>query len=183
MSLFNHDTLIIQQVTGFVTSNFDIQTPEGHTVAQIRTEGSLGSRLLKGNRTFTVVDEFGHPVLLVRDPMNLIRDTYELNDADGTTFAHVRKRFTFFRKRMDIEPTTGGVVEMHGNFLGFEFEFQLGDTIPARVSRTWSGAARGFLGHSTYALIFDPQAPEEIRKAIIGGMIALDLIRAKESSN
>lgn len=183
MTLLHHDTLIVQQMTGFVSNNFDVYDPEGTVIAHIQTEGSLGSRLLKGNRTFTVSDGDGEAVLLVRDPMNFVRDTYELDDPDGTAFAHVRKRFTFLKKRMDIELASGGVIELHGNFLGFEFEFMMGDRVPARVTRKWSGAVRGLLGRSTYALIFDPEAPEEVRKAIIGGMIALDLIRAKENNN
>ena len=62
----------------------------------------------------------------------------------------------------------------------FEFEFRMGDRIPAKVTRKWSGAGNGYLGRSTYALIFDEEAPDEIRKVIIGGMVALDLIREKE---
>lgn len=182
MNPFSYDTLIVQQVSSFLTNNFEIYNPQGEVVLKINTEGSLGSRLVKGDRRFTLVDASDTPVMQVRDPMNFVRDTFEITDSDGTPIAHVRKRFTFFNKRMDIELAGGSVIEMHGNFLGFDFEFRMGDRIPAKVSRKWSGAAKGLLGRSTYAVIFDEQVPEDIRKVIIGGMVALDLIRAKENN-
>ncbi|BAU97291.1 scramblase [Corynebacterium suranareeae] len=182
MNPFLNDTLIVQQITSFLSNDFEIYNPEGDVVIRIKTEGSLGSRLVKGDRRFTLEDAFGTPLMQVRDPMNFVRDTYEIDDANGTPIAHVRKRFTFFNKRMDIELPGGSVIEMHGNFLGFDFEFRMGDRIPAHVSRKWSGAAKGFLGRSTYAVNFDAEAPEDIRKVIIGAMIALDLIRAKEQN-
>lgn len=183
VNLFAYDTLIVQQVSSFVTNDFEIQNPDGQVVARINTEGSLGSRLLKGDRHFTLIDASGIPVLKVRDPMNFVRDTFEIDDPEGRALAHVRKRFTFFNKRMDLELPSGAVIEMHGNVFGLDFEFRMGDKVPAKVSRNWSGIAKGFLGRSTYALNFDREAPEDLRKIILGGMVALDLIRAKESNN
>lgn len=180
MNPFLSDTLIVQQTSSFLSNNFEIYNPDGEVVIRIKTEGSLGSRLVKGDRRFTLEDAFGTPLMQVRDPMNFVRDTYEIDDPNGNPIAHVRKRFTFFNKRMDIELPGDRVIEMHGNFLGFEFEFRMGDWIPAKVTRKWSGAGNGYLGRSTYALIFDEEAPDEIRKVIIGGMVALDLIREKE---
>lgn len=39
------------------------------------------------------------------------------------------------------------------------------------------------LGHSRYVLAIEPTVPPQLRLAVIGGCIVLDLIRQKKSGN
>lgn len=173
----------MHQVTGFMSNNFDIQNQQGQVVGMIATSGSAASRFLMGSRSLHVFEADGQPLLAINDTVNFARDTFELTGPDGEPLAHVRKRFSFFRQRVDLHLADGTNVELHGSVFDFNFEFRVGELVPARVSRQWSGLARGLLGRSSYVLSFAPDVPPRLRAAIIGGVIALDLIRAKESSN
>lgn len=181
--LLDQNILLMQQVTSMMSNNFEITDEHGQPVCIVETTGSLASRMLRGSRALTVTEVSGEPVLSVADSMNLVRDTFELSDPHGQPLAHLRKRFAVFRTSVDMHLADGTVVEMNGNVLGFDFEFRLGDRIPARVSRQWSGFGKALLGRSTYSVQFDPEAPRHVRAAIIGGVIALDLIRRKAENN
>lgn len=183
MALLTENTLIFQQLTAMMTNDFAIHNAEGGEVGFVHTRGTLGSRLLKGSREFTITDSDDEPLLVVRDPLNFVRDTFVLENPDGTEFGQARKRFTFFKQRLDINLSSGETVELQGNLLGLDFEFTVQGKMVARVSRKWSGLARGLLGRSTYAVTFEPAVPTDTRKAIIGAMIALDLLRRKDSNN
>lgn len=182
MTLLIENTLVLQQVTAMVTNDFALQNVDGRTVGRVETHGSLGARLMKGSRHFTVRGDTDQPVLVLRDPLNFVRDTFELENPDGSAFGQVRKRFAFFNQRLDITLTSGELIELKGNFLGLDFELRSHGKVVARISRKWSGLAKGLLGRSTYAITFDPATPADPRKAAIGAMIALDLVRRKESN-
>lgn len=183
MTLLTAHTLLFQQVTAMMSNDFAIQDGEGEVAGYVHTHGSLGSLLAKGSRHFTITDADDQPVLMVRDPLNFVRDTFVLENPDGTEFGQVRKRFTFFNQRLDINLATGETIELKGNLLGLDFDLTMQGSVMARVSRKWAGLAKGLLGRSTYALIFKPETSPELRKAIIGAMIALDLVRRKENNN
>ncbi|MGP6175637.1 LURP-one-related/scramblase family protein [Corynebacterium sp. A21] len=182
-SLLQEDLLVMHQMTGFMSNNFDIQNQQGQVVGVVSTSGSAASRFFMGSRSLHVFEADGRPLLGMEDTVNFMRDTFELSDPNGEPLAHVRKRFTFFRQQVDLHLADGTNIELHGSIFDFNFEFRVGELVPARVSRQWSGLARGLLGRSSYVLSFAPDVPSRLRAAIIGGVIALDLIRAKESSN
>lgn len=183
MTLLTDNTLVFQQVTAMMTNDFAIHDADGGVVGRIETHGSLGSLLTKGSRHFTVRDVDEQPVLVVRDPFNFVRDTFELEHPDGSALGQVKKRFAFFNQRLDTTLASGEVIELKGNLLGLDFDLRVQGEVVAGVSRKWAGLAKGLLGRSTYALTFEPDTPVEIRKAIIGTMIALDLVRHKDNSN
>lgn len=183
MSLLTHNTLMFQQVTALVTNDFAILDGEGQVAGRVETHGSLGSLLVKGSRHFTVRDVEDQPVLIVRDPLNFVRDTFELQFPDGSAFGQVRRRFVALTTRLDITLTSGALIELRGNLTGLKFTFTTQGRVVARVSRTWPGLARGVLGRSTYALTFEPETPVEIRRAVIGTMVVLDLVRHKDSNS
>lgn len=183
MPLLTHNTLLFQQVTALVTNDFAILDGEGQVGGRVETHGSLGSLLVKGRRYFTVRDVDDQPVLTVRDPLNLVRDTFELHLPDGSAFGQIRKRFVALTTRLDISLASGALIELKGNLTGLKFTFTTQGHVVARVSRTWPGLARGLLGRSTYALTFEPETPVEIRRAIIGTMVVLDLVGHKDNSS
>lgn len=46
-----------------------------------------------------------------------------------------------------------------------------------------AGIGRGLLGHSCYVAVLNPTMPPRERLAVIGGLIALDLMRAEDSDS
>lgn len=171
----------MQQVSNILSNNFEIQDRDEQPVGLVTTVGSLGSRLLLGSRSINVTEIDGRPVLSIADPVDLFRDTYELVAADGQPLAQLRRRFRFLRTRVDMHLADGTAVELHGSVWDLNYEFRFGDRTPARVSRQWGGLGRVLLGRSRYLLSFEPDVPSWLRATIIGGVVALDLMRAKDA--
>ena len=182
-SLLDEPVLLMQQISSMTSNNFDIADGNGQPVGYVETIGSLANRLIAGSRTLNVHESDGTLVLGVHDPMNFVRDIYELADPNGQPLAHLRTRFTFLRTRVDMHLADGTLVELHGNALDFNFDFRLGNEVPARVTRQWSGLGNAFLGRSTYAVELDQRAPRNVRAAVVGGVIALDLLRRKKEND
>lgn len=171
---------MMQQITTFMSNNFDILNQRGDVVGIITTSGSMGTRMFMGNRNLDVTEVDGRSVLSLEDTVNFGRDTFELTDAHGRPLAHLRKRFSFFKQRVDMHLADGTVIELHGSVFDFNFEFRVGEFVPARVTRQWAGFGNALLGRSQYSLTFTPDTPPRLRAAFIGGVVALDLIRAKD---
>lgn len=179
-SLLTEPVLVMRQLSTLMSNNFDIRDAHGEVVGAVTTSGSVGSRMFLGSRNLAVTEADGRPVLTVTDTVNIGRDTFELADAHDQPLAHLRRRFTFLRRRVDMHLADGTVVELHGNAFDFNFEFRIGELVPARVSREWPGLGNALFGRSTYTVTFDSSAPPRVRTAVIGGVVALDLMRAKD---
>ena len=179
-SLLDHDMLVMQQRTNFNRNDFDILDGQGQVIGHVSTGGSAVGRFFKGSRELTVHEADGRPLALVKDPANFGFDRFEVFLADGALLANLRKRFTLFNKRVDIEILNGPVIELRGRIFDFDIQFTIDDGVVAQASREWGGVAAGLLGHSRYALVFTVPTPPNAKLALIGGMIALDLIREKE---
>lgn len=183
-ALLSHDVLVMQQITGFLSNDFDILDETGEQpVAHVTTTGSGVSRLFAGSRSLDVADADGTPLLRVEDPVGIGFDRFTLSTPDGATLAEVTSKFALFSTRVGFTLADGTALELHGNMMGFDFEFRVGEAVAARVSRQWAGLSRGFLGHSRYVLAIDPTVPAQLRLALIGGCIVLDLIRRKKQNN
>jgi uncharacterized protein YxjI len=183
-TLLSHDALVMQQITGFMSNDFDILDTSGEqAIGHVTTTGGGLSRLVAGSRSLDVADADGTPLLHVEDPIGIGFDRFELSSPDGAPLATVRRRFAMLRMKVDLTLADGSVLELGGDVLGFDFEFSMGGSIAARVSRSWGGIGRGLLGHSRYVLAIDPTVPPALRLAIIGGTITLDLIRRKQNNS
>lgn len=180
--LLGHDTLVMQQVTGFLSNDFDILDSTGQqVVGHVTTTGNGVSRFFAGSRSLDVADADGTPLLHVEDPPDLGFDRFELSTPDGAPLAEVNSHFALFSTRVSLSVAAGPLFELNGDMLGLDYTFRLGDQLAATVTRQWGGLGRGVLGHSRYVLAIDPAAPPRARLAIIGGCIVLDLIRQKKS--
>lgn len=180
--LLTHDTLVMQQITGFMSNDFDILDGTGeHVVGRVATSGSGLSRLFAGSRSLDVADADGMPLLHVEDPPGIGFDRFELTAPDGAPIAALRSRFSVFSTKVSMTLAEGAELELHGDVLGLDYEFRHGEAVAARAAREWAGLSRGFLGHSRYVLGFDATVPPPLRLAIVGGCIVLDLIREKKS--
>lgn len=181
-SLLTSNTLVVQQTRSFMSNDFEMQGQDGRVLGRVLTTGSTAGRLLKGNRTFDLVDDRGHLLIKIVDPFDFGLDRYELQNPDGSVFAHVQKQFSFMRKRLTIE-LPGLTLELEGSLFEYDFNITVNGHIAARVAREWGGLVAGLRGKSRYGVNFDPGAPEPVRLAILGGLVALDLIRAKDARN
>lgn len=180
--LLTHDTLVMQQITGFMSNDFDILDGTGErAVGHVTTSGGGLSRLLAGSRSLDVAGADGTPLLHVEDPPGIGFDRFELSAPDGSPVAELRSRFSLLTTKVEMTLADGFVLELHGDVLGLDYEFRAGDAVAARASREWAGISRSFLGHSRYVLGIDPTVPPHLRLAVIGGCIVLDLIREKKS--
>lgn len=181
-SLLTSNTLVVQQTRSFMSNDFEMQSQDGRVLGRVLTTGSTAGRLLKGNRTFDLVDGNGNLLLKIVDPFDFGLDRYELLNPDGSLFAHVQKQFSFMRKRLTIE-LPGLTLELEGSLFEYDFNITVNGHVAARVAREWGGLVAGLRGKSRYGVNFDPGAPEPVRLAMLGGLVALDLIRAKDARN
>lgn len=177
--LLEQNALMFQQVTGFMSNNFEVTDLVGTPVGQIITGGSGLSRAFLGSRKLTVSELDGTPVVLVDDVISFGFDRFTLADPNGNELAQLKTKLSFLRTRVGMELAGGHSMELTGNVLGFEFNFEIDGRQAARVTREWAGVGRAFLGRSRYRLDIDPALPAWLRAAVIGGVVVLDLIRAK----
>ncbi|AFV90692.1 hypothetical protein PACID_29270 [Acidipropionibacterium acidipropionici ATCC 4875] len=182
MSLVDQNVLVLQQVRSFLTNDFDILDADGSPVATIHTEGSALSRMFRGNRELTVLED-GRPVLRITDEVNILsRDSYTVADGSGATLATLTKLFTFATRKIQADLADGTSLLCTGSLFGRSFTISRGDAVAARIERRMPGVADALMGRDRYALSMDPSLPPSYRGAIIGTVIAIDLIRAKEDA-
>lgn len=179
--LLAHNTFVMQQRTNFNSNNFDILDEQGNPAGRVSTGGSALGRFFMGSRELTITELDGTVLAQLKDQMSIGRERMTIVDANGQVLANILKRFTFFNKRIDIEVVDGPLIELHGRVFDFEIQFQVGGEVVAQASRRWGGFSAGFLGHSRYVLGFTVETPPVAKIALIAGMLALDLIREKES--
>lgn len=182
MSSLMNDVLVFQQTRNLVKNDFAIMDEQGQQVGHVETGGSTLGRLLKGPRELTVFDGPERPVIRVKDTMTLGRERMEILDATGAPLASLVKRISFFRTRISLD-LQGEEIDLQGDIWGFEFQISGPSGVMGAVSREWSGVGNAFLGMSTYALRLAQHLTATQRHALIGAVLALDLIRAKESKN
>lgn len=180
MRIADHDLLVVDQVTSFFADDFAIRDRAGATVGDIRTQGGALSRMVMGSRELAVHEADGTLALRVLDVVSFGRDRFEVVDGAGAPLGEVVKEFTVFRKRLSLRCADGQVLDLRGSFLDHDIEVvgELG--VAARVSRQWPGLAAGLLGRERYVIGFGDRVPAALRHAVLGGVVALDLVRAKE---
>lgn len=180
--LLAHDTLVMQQVTSFMSNDFEILDTTGeHMIGRVVTTGGGLSRFFAGSRSLEVLDADDTPLLHVEDPADLGMDRFELSAPDGAPLAELRSRFAIFSTKVSLVLEDGEELELYGDMFSLDYEFHRGEETLAGASRKWAGLERGVLGHSRYVLGMDPGTAPQLRLALIGGCIVLDLLRAKRA--
>lgn len=188
--LLDHNLLVIDQVTNWLTNDFAVRDGDGNQVGVITTEGGLGMRLLAGARELSLY-EGEQKLLTLYDVPNFGFDTFEIQDAAGALVATVTKEFAFFATRLSIELVPDAAassesaaeaesVELGGDWLDYDFEATLGGVRIAQVARRWPGLGEWFLDHNRYVVLFQRGLSTRHRVGILGAIIALDLIRDKQ---
>lgn len=182
MSLLRNSVLIFQQTRNFSKNDFAILDGQGQQVGHVETGGSTMGRMFLGARELTVFDGPGNPIIQVKDTMTLGRDRMEILDGHGNPLAGLVKRITLFKTRVSVD-LMGEAIELEGDLWGFDFRVVGPLGVMATVSRQWSGMGNALLGKSTYVVQLADGLSDAQRAAVIGSVIALDLIREKQSRN
>ena len=183
--LLHQDLLILQQLRSGLSPEFDILDDREQVVGMVGGTESGARRFFLGPREFDVLDADGSLLAHVSDVRDLWRDTYEIVRGDGSMLAIVTRKLGFFSHRFSIALSTGEVFMVEGDFFSREFNVVDADDeeIVAQVSRERAGFVKAFLGHDRYALYYPPGTSPDRRLAILGSMIALDLMRAKDAQS
>ena len=181
--LLHQDLLILQQFRTGLSPEFDILDDREQVVGMVGGTESGARRFFLGPREFDVLDADGSRLAHLSDVRDFWRDTYEIVRGDGSMLATVARKVAFFSRRFSIALSTGEEFMVEGNF--FDREFNVvnanGGGAVAQVSRERAGFAKAFLGHDRYALYYPPGTSPDRRLAILGSMISLDLMRAKDA--
>ena len=180
MTIFESDVLVIQQTKNLMKNDFAILNGEGVQVAYVETGGSALGRMFAGSRQLTVFDGPDNPVLQVKDTMSVGRDRMEIMDGQGNQIATLVKRITFFKTKVTVD-FQGEEIDLDGNLWDFEFQISARGQVIATVSRSWSGLGNALIGMSTYSVRLAPNLSPGHRLMTVGAVLALDLIREKQS--
>jgi len=182
MSVLQQNQLVFQQTKNFSKNDFAIFEPQGQQVAHVETGGSALGRAFMGARELTVFDGPENPIVQVQDTLTFGRDRMEILDGQGNHLASLVKRIAFFVTKISIE-LDGEELTLEGDFLGYDFSLSGAQGVWATVARSWSGMGNAFLGKSTYSVQIAPVLSATQRATVIGAILALDLIREKQSRN
>lgn len=184
MGLIDADVLIIDQVTKLLRTDFEIHEGD-QVVGQITTLGNPLARMFGGHREFLVSEPDGTQVLRLKDVMNFMsRDTYEVLDGGDRSLGTLRREFTLVHKKLSFVPADGGdPLEVRGSFFGHEYTIAVRNEAVAQISRRWAGLAQSLLGGQRYAVTFLPGAGPRLRQIILGTVVAIDLVRAKDAGS
>lgn len=182
MTILNQNTLIFQQTKNISKNDFAILDSSGMQIAHVDTGGSALGRMFVGARELTVFDGPGNPVVIVKDTMTMGRDRFEILDGNAAPLASLVKRITFFKTRVSIS-MLGEELELLGSIWDFDFQITGPGGVLGTVSRQWSGMGNALFGKSTYALRLAENLTVPQRQAVIGSVLALDLIREKQQRN
>lgn len=180
MGILATDTIVLDQVSSFLSNDFGIHDVSGARIGRIVTEGGAGSRLFLGTRELAIVDTDETLLMRVIDPPDLGLDTFEVHDGYGNVVARIAKEFTFFSKALRVDLATGPRLRVEGSLWDREFTVVGPGGLAATASRNWSGVGQALLGRERYVLGFVPQVPVPEKLGTLGAVIALDLIRAKQ---
>ena len=183
--LLHQDLLILQQFRNGLSPEFNILDDQEQVVGMVGGTESGARRFFLGPREFDVLDADGRRLAHISDVRDFWRDTYEIVRGDGSMLATVARKMAFFSHRFSIALSTGEEFMVEGNFFSREFNVVDADDeeIVAQASRERAGFVKVFLGNDRYALRYPAGTSPDWRLAILGGMIALDLMRAKDASS
>ena len=185
-SLLNHDLLVVQQTRAGASTEFNIEDAQGALIGLISCTQKSGVRqFFGGAREFDLLEADGTRLAHLSDDRKIWRDTYTLLRADGSQLATVSKQAKLFSRRITTTLTTGEelLVESKGSFSDRELNItsNRSGNVVAQASRERVGFAEALRGHDRYVLHVPSLSPEP-RLAILGTVVALDMMRAKEEA-
>ncbi len=181
MGILAEDQIVMRQVRTFIDDDYTITTPDGRDVGQVATLGGLGTRFLLGNRSLQATDMDGTLVVRADDPVGIGRDRFTLTTPAGH-LADILKKIRFMTRNLAITLADGRELMCRGSVFDFDFSITdaAGGVTYASVSRNLGNVASFLLAKENFLVSFDPAADRDVRAAVIGTLLAVDMIRRKE---
>jgi uncharacterized protein YxjI len=115
-----------------IGDDFWIENESGQRV--FRVDG----KILRISKTFVFLDMAGNTLCRIKERLLTIKDTMEIEDADGKEMAVVRKALISpLRDRWGVKVRNGPDLDIRGNILDHEYSITEGRHKIAEVSKKW----------------------------------------------
>ena len=179
------DTLVISQAKSFLQDQFLIADEQGVPVGTIVQSGSLKDMFFNSSRSLEVAftDDQGNPqqpLMLIKDPPNFVRDTYEVYlPGIEKPMAVVTKRFAMFKTRLTMEMEGFPEIEITGDVWDWNITISSQGQPLAQVTNEWAGVGKFLSGKNTYRLSIAGGLDPQQHAALIGAVMCMDMLRTK----
>ena len=179
------DTLVISQTKSFLQDEFLIADEQGVPVGTIVQSGSLKDMFFNSSRSLEVAftDEQGNPqqpLMLIKDPPNFVRDTYEVYlPGIEHPMAVVTKRFAMFKTRLTMEMEGFPEIEITGDIWDWNITISSQGQPLAQVTNEWAGVGNFLSGKNTYRLSIAAGLDPQQHAGLIGAVMCMDMLRTK----
>lgn len=98
----------------------------------------VDGKVLRISKTYVFLDTAGNPLCRIKERLLTIKDTMEIEDADGKEMAVVRKALISpLRDRWGVKVRNGPDLDVQGNILDHEYAIKQGRRKIAEVSKKW----------------------------------------------
>ena len=179
------DTLVISQTKSFLQDEFLIADEQGVPVGTIVQSGSLKDMFFNSSRSLEVAftDDQGNPqqpLMLIKDPPNFVRDTYEVYlPGIEKPMAVVTKRFAMLKTRLTMEMEGFPEIEITGDIWDWNITISSQGQPLAQVSNEWAGVGKFLSGKNTYRLSIAGGLDPQQHAGLIGAVMCMDMLRTK----
>ncbi len=115
-----------------IGDDFWIENENGQRV--FRVDG----KVLRISKTYVFLDMAGNTLCRIKERLLTIKDTMEIEDAEGKELAVVRKALISpLRDRWNVKVRNGSDLDIQGNILDHEYAIRQGRQTIAEVSKKW----------------------------------------------
>jgi uncharacterized protein YxjI len=115
-----------------IGDDFWIENEDGQRV--YRVDG----KVLRISKTYVFLDMSGNTLCRIKERLLTIKDTMEIEDADGKDMAVIRKALISpLRDRWGVNVRNGPDLDVQGNILDHEYSIKQGRQKIAEVSKKW----------------------------------------------
>jgi len=115
-----------------IGDDFWIENENGQRV--FRVDG----KVLRISKTYAFLDMAGNTLCRIKERLLTIKDTMEIEDAEGQEMAVIRKALISpLRDRWNVKVRNGPDLDVQGNILDHEYTISQGRQRVAEVSKKW----------------------------------------------
>jgi uncharacterized protein YxjI len=119
----------------------------------------VDGKAVRVRQTFVLEDAEGSEVAKIQERKLSVRDKMEI-ERGGDTVATIKKAIVGIRDRFSIDAASGGDLSAHGNFVDHEYEIERDGRTVASISKRW------FRVRDTYGVEIAPEEDDGLMLAI-----------------
>lgn len=139
---------------------FSVKNEHGEDVLMVK------GKVFSLGKNLSLQDKAGNDLGLIKQKLMSWRPTYEIY-RQGRRYATMRKPFAWFRTRFTVQVESRADIEVKGNFWGHEYIFSRSERPVASVSKKW------FSWRGTYGVEIEE---EEDHLLILACVVVIDLV-------